>query len=314
MSRPTTRALTLLVLAVALTAGPSAAAQSTEPVSPEAFAARLDAAIAQLEQTPSESRTPDALQAAVASLGLPATVSMPDGEQRVVTEGSLFAGIDVDGGSAAWDAVTERLHAARDLAGAAASVSPRDDATVRAAVAAAYGGTDTEPGIVQRILRRIRDAIGWLLDHTVGALMRSGPLGALLASLLLAGLVVLVAARVGRRVVPDQHGPEGAAGGGAPIDWAALAQRAIDAGDPDGAVRALYHLLLETLDRRGIVEEAPSLTAGECRAAVQRRRPALEPTVRGATETFERVAYGNVEADDDDVDRLVGAERAARSA
>ncbi len=313
MSRPTTRApLRLIVVVLVLAAASATSAQTDVPV--DAFTDRLAASSAQLDQTPPGSRNAQTLHAIVSSLGLPATVSFPDGERRTVTESSLLSGIDLEAEPLPWEAVTARLQATRDASEAAAAVSPRDRAAVDAALAAAYGGTDTEPGLIERVLGRVRDAIGWLLEHTLGPVLRSGPLGALLAVVLLVGIGLFVASRIGRRVVPDERVSTAGPGTDAAIDWAREAQRAIDAGDAEAAVRALYHLMLETLDRRGIVEEAPSLTAGECRAAVHRRRPALDPVVRGATETFERVTYGNVAADADDVDRLVGAERAARSA
>jgi hypothetical protein len=303
-------ALTIVLVVVpAATAG----AQAPAAVDVATYAQRLDAAIAAMGAVPVPDRSAGALADAVAEIGLPLAVGFPDGQAVVVTETSLLGGIDRDADDA-WERVADRLETAHAAVAGEEPAPTEDAASVAAAVDAAYGGTDQRPGLLERARRWLADAFGWFVDHTLGALARSGLLGGLVAIALLLAIALLVANRVARRIVPDER--DRRTGGAAPeeIDWAAEAQRAIDAGDGDAAVRALYHLLLDTLDRRGIVEEAPALTAGECRDAVHRRRPALDGVVRGATETFERVTYGRLPAAGDDVERLLEAERTARSA
>jgi len=97
-------------------------------------------------------------------------------------------------------------------------------------------------------------------------------------------------------------------------NWLLEADRAVAAGDFERAVRALYHALLTALQARGVVEDAPSLTAGETRLAVAATRPALSAVVGRATTVFERVAYGGAPADGDAVEAIRTAERSARSA
>ena len=95
------------------------------------------------------------------------------------------------------------------------------------------------------------------------------------------------------------------------VDWRRTADEALAAGDLGAAVPALYHALLGTLDARGVVRDAPALTAGECRGTVHRARPALSPAIDDATAAFERVVYGKLPATPADIEALQGAERTA---
>jgi hypothetical protein len=96
------------------------------------------------------------------------------------------------------------------------------------------------------------------------------------------------------------------------IDWRARADEALARGDLAEAVRCLYHAMLVAFASTGIVEDAPSLTSGEFRTAVGKKRPAMYPQVAGATRVFERVAYGNSIPEARDVDQMRTAERAVR--
>jgi hypothetical protein len=72
--------------------------------------------------------------------------------------------------------------------------------------------------------------------------------------------------------------------------------------------------MVAALAARGLTTDSPSLTAGECRAAVARLRPGLYPLVAEATGTYERVAYGMAPADRNAVETLREAALQARSA
>jgi len=98
------------------------------------------------------------------------------------------------------------------------------------------------------------------------------------------------------------------------VDWRRAADEALARGDQNEAVMALYHVLVHTLASRGVVREAPSLTAGECRWAVRRERPGLAVPIERATAAFERVAYGKQDAAAGDVDALRAAEQEAKRA
>jgi hypothetical protein len=69
-------------------------------------------------------------------------------------------------------------------------------------------------------------------------------------------------------------------------------------------VRAFYVALLVALAARGVVADAPALTAGEARVAVRRVRPELFPTIAQATDTYERVVYGGDTPDAGDIQHL----------
>lgn len=191
---------------------------------------------------------------------------------------------------------------------------PPDPARVARALRDAYaGGAVRSQTLFGRLITAITQAVGWVLEHTLGALVRSG-IGGLVALLAIGALlalafVLLRRARTG--LVPD-FTAAGAARAAA-IDWRAEAERATAAGDLQAAVRARYHVLLEVLATYGVVDGAPGLTAGECRDAVRRARPALYPQIATATQTFERVAYGEDPAAPEDVELLHDAERNVRA-
>ena len=116
------------------------------------------------------------------------------------------------------------------------------------------------------------------------------------------------------RLVPDRAASSGAQGRrhDRSVDWAARADEALRAGDLHEAVRASYLALLAVLAGRGIVANAPALTAGEARFAVRRARPGLFPAIARATESYERVIYGGETPDRADVDHLREATAEAR--
>jgi hypothetical protein len=71
---------------------------------------------------------------------------------------------------------------------------------------------------------------------------------------------------------------------------------------------------LGTLSGRGLLIDAPGLTAGEARSTVRAVRPELFDAMADATGAFEQVAYGGAVPGPDDVDTLRRAVVLARSA
>ncbi len=114
----------------------------------------------------------------------------------------------------------------------------------------------------------------------------------------------------------DGESDDGGDGGGGrtATDWRRTMRGAVSRGDFAAAVRAAYHLLVRTLVRRGFAPRLPGLTAGECRSAVARTKPALGETVGTATRVFEGIAYGDQPAGPADLDVLISAEREAAHA
>jgi hypothetical protein len=263
-------------------------------------------------------RAPDvepaqAIANARAALGLPVVVGLSDGSSVTVTEDALL-GSTADGQDATAVAdMTARLDAARAGASRARTAPPPDRAKIDAAVAAAYGGEVQGPSLVQRALARIAQGLGWLLEHTLGALLRT-PAGTALAWVLLIaiGVAAIVLAQRTRSAIVSESRAGVAGAEGSIVDWRREADDALARGDLNVAVLSLYHVLVGTLATRGIVREAPSLTAGECRVAVRVERPALAQPVDRATTVFERVAYGKQDAQPDDVEVLREAERVAK--
>jgi len=302
----------VVFIAVASSGGPARAQTGT--ITLDAYAARLNAAIVSLQSAPADTRSTAAVDAAIGSIGLPVGVRLPDGTVVVVTVNSLLGDTLGRQGGPTIPAVLGRLRAALADAHGASAVAPVDRGAIDRALSDAYGDlTPKAATLPERVISSVRQAIGWFLDRTVGALLRSSSVtvvawGVVLA-MLLAGVWFL--RRFGAGVVPGARW-SGGDGTVTRIDWKRAAEEALARGDLDEAVRARYHLLLIALSARGIVEDAPSLTAGECRLAVATAEPELAKAVTDATATFERVAYGAVPADRDDVETLTDAERRVR--
>jgi hypothetical protein len=277
------------------------------------YVGRLNAAIAALREPGAEPA--QAIADARAALGLPLVVEQADGSTMLVTDDALI-GSGADGEDAdAVRALIDRLETAVEEASRASERQAPDRAQVDEAIAAAYGGEPAGPSWWERVLGRIGQAIGWLLEHTLGALARS-PAGSVVGWLVVLAIgvaVVVLLQRVAPGIVPDARTGDGG-GDLAIVDWRRVADEALARDDMNGAVHALYHVLVGTLAYRGVVREAPSLTAGECRGAVRAERPQLANPIDRATAAFERVAYGNQDADPDDVDALRAAEQAVRRA
>jgi uncharacterized protein DUF4129 len=303
-------AAAVLVVGFVGAAGTSANAQPQIPLSE--YVTRLDATLTRLHALPTDGDHV-AISGALAPLGLPLDVLTPGGGSVEVTEQTLIGSTRT---YLSLEQTTARVGAALSAARAAASTEGPDLAGLRSALAKAYQGqTPSQPSLAERIFVDIGQVIGWIFDHTLGAVARSG-LGEAIAWLLVAGVLVAVWLFVRRVQSAAVHEASVTLTGiSVPrIDWRREADRALAAGDLVEAVRALYHLMLAALAARGVVHDAPSLTAGECRRAVGIQRPALSPAVDAATATFERVVFGKVPPGDADIEVLRAAERAVRKA
>lgn len=197
-----------------------------------------------------------------------------------------------------------------DALALAATARP-DPADLREALDHAYRGIQADPGLAERITRSLLSAlrafgnlVGRALSHdrvSIGATIAAWAVVAALVFLAVRALLRL-------RLVPDRlmrSAREHEVG----VDWHARADTALRAGDHREAVRALYRALLAALNRRGIVHDAPSLTAGECRRVARRMRPELAPPIDRATGIYERVTYGLDDPGDHDLQHMREAER-----
>jgi hypothetical protein len=169
-----------------------------------------------------------------------------------------------------------------------------------------------QPSLLERIRRAFLELLSWLLYRLANFVGPSSVLAWVVLGGLLAGVVLFLyrARLVPERVLPARgrdRAPE------TTVDWGRRAQEALRAGDLREAIRALYLVLITTLAGRGLLADAPALTAGECRAAIRRTRPSLYPLVARATESYERVVYGGATPQQGDVESLLEAEAGARS-
>ena len=189
---------------------------------------------------------------------------------------------------------------------------PVDQGRLDAALARSYDGVDPTLAIRERMTRALGDALARILEPLLRNRGATSTVASLLLLLLGLGLVLWFARRL--RVVPDATQPQRPGDRSREVDWRQMAADALARGDLEAALRAEYRVLLHVLDARGVVDDAPSLTAAECRSAVARTRPGLAGPVRQATDAFERVAYGDQPVRREDVDAVQKAEREAARA
>jgi hypothetical protein len=298
-----------LVLALGLVVGDLAGARGQSAIPPEELSARLASAASLADAgvaAPSATRM-DELRDAI---GLPVVVRLDGWEATIGRDPVLdrLTGEDADDFRRAAD----RLGALRASLERAMAAGPIDRGGVEAALASAYRGSlQVDPGLIERIRR----AAAELIQNLIARLFSFRGAGTLVAWAVLVGLGVLALWLVRRLRVPETAVGVPDTGSRAPrIDWIARAEEAFRAGDLHGAIHAFYRGLLSALSSRGLLIDAPGLTAGECRSTVRAVRPALFQAVADATGTFERVAYGGAVPGPEEVETLRKAVSLARSA
>jgi hypothetical protein len=253
------------------------------------------------------------MQAVREALGLPLDVDLAGGVVHVPADGLL------DGlrGTTAEDfrSAGDHLAAMEDAAGAAVSATRPDPARMAVALHEAFRGIRTQPSLFERIRHDISVFVVSLWQRITRA-VNGVPLPHGLLVLVVAGILAVVVAGLIRRLgymVPERTAGGPTAARQRKADWERLAREAMARGDLAGAVRARYGALLAALAGRGIVPDAPSLTAGECRRAVAGGLPEAYPVVAKATTVFESVVYGRTEATADGIETLAAAERSVKA-
>jgi len=279
-------------------------------ISPDEFLDRLRRA-QELARPGADAPSRERIDDVRAALGLPVEVVIGDRAIEIPPDPILEG---LSGSEAAdFDAADDRLSALeRSLTDVLVQDARTPDQVARALDEAYRGVVAPQPDLLQEVLRIIGEVFEAVVQRIGNVIATAGNALAGIALVFIGAIVVLYLFRA--RLVPDHVSSAGSADGGAtgPVDWAARAEDALRAGDLREAVRALYLALLVTLAGRGIVAEAPALTAGEARFAVQRRRPALFPTIARATDAYERVIYGGAVPDERDIDQLREATAQAR--
>ncbi|MGH2663902.1 MAG: DUF4129 domain-containing protein [Actinomycetota bacterium] len=283
------RALLLSIAVVLATPTGAAAATIDELLD------RIDRA-RELAQAGASAPSPERMEDVRAALGLPDQVTVADRAISVPADPFLE---DLGGRSAAeFEAAAERLEALAEAIGSRPVVDP---VALREDLDRAYGGLESEPGLFERIRRFLASLLRAATDAATEGLR--GWVG--WAALAILGLVAVVfLRRLGIGAVP-----QASAGGEARLpgaaDWRRRAEEARARGDLGEAVACAYRAMVAALAEGGMVEDRPSLTAGEVRAAT----PAGE--VADATRRYERVRYGLAPAGDEDLRALLGAARRA---
>ncbi len=306
------RATLLLAIGLLGAVGGSTSAEGQPPsVTVEEFSLRLEGAI-ELAQLGSSAPSPSRMRQMYRTLELPTavrffgrTVLLPHDPFLRGLSGNDAHDFDRAGAHLRW--LRAQIHIAENRGAA-------DSHAVEGALDRAYRQViQIRPNLVERIRRAVRELIAAILYRVTHFV---GPSSLLAWSLLLA--LAAAAALLLRRakLFPETviAGQSGQPSPEASVDWSRRAEEALRAGDLVQAVRALYMALLGTLSKRGIVAEAPALTAGECRTAVGRVRPGLYPLLARATQLYERVVYGNATPSEQDVETLLQAGAMARTA
>jgi hypothetical protein len=208
-------------------------------------------------------------------------------------------------------AVAAGVAVASKAAKATVAPGPIDQRRLNDALDAAYSDVRSDPTWIEHLRRYLGRALSEILGN-LGSFTGAGSVVAwIIVGLLAIGAVLLI-----RRlaIVPERHRTRSTEAAKTPVDWARIADEALARGDLVGAIRARFRLLIVALSDRGVVVDEPSLTAGECRQAVQSAMPGAYLTVSRATEVFELAAYAHAALTTTDVDTLREAERVVRAA
>ena len=297
-----------VVLAMALLPAAPAGAQPRPATSPEELLARLSAAAVLADEgaaDPSSGRMRELEEA----MGLPTVVRIDGVDVAVAADPVVTSLMGASAGD--FRRAADRIRALRDSLERATSAAPVDGDDVESALTDAYRGVlQVDPGLIERIRR----AIGELIQSLLVRLFSFQGAGTIVAWAVLVGLGILAFWLIRRQQLVPETTMEAAGGRSAPrVDWIARAEDAVRAGDLHLAVHAFYRGLLGALSGRGLLIDAPGLTAGECRSTVRAVRPELFDAVADATGAFEQIAYGGAVPEPDDVDTLRRAVALARS-
>ena len=277
-------------------------AVAQDSLDPDAFIDRLERAqgLAHLDGAAPSTERMGSLRS---TLGLPVEIVIGDWS-TVIPRDPVLEGLSGTSGDD-FERAAQRLASISRTLSAAVSRTPHQRADLDAALDAAYRGVvPPRPDPVMLVFQAVEDVIQAILQRIGDVVGRAGDA---LAWIVLIGIVVLAAIALLRSdLVPDrQSRTRGLASDGVhSVDWVARGEAALRAGDLHEAVRAFYVALLVVLAARGIVADAPALTAGEARIAVRRLRPELFPAIAQATDTYERIVYGGDRPDERDIQHL----------
>lgn len=271
-------------------------------ITPEEFLGRVDhaTALAHLDGAPPSAERMTAIRT---TLGLPVEIAFGGWTASLPRDPVIepLRGTSVDD----FERAEERLTSLARIAADTAARQPHTPSQVATALEAAYRGVvPPRPDPFTLVFQTFDEAIQAIMARIGEAVGRAGDA---LAWLILIGILVLAGYALLRSdLVPDRRARSGrlTSGTDQAVDWVGRGEAALRVGDLHEAVRAFYVALLVVLAARGIVADAPALTAGEARMAVRRSRPELFPAIAQATDTYERVVYGGATPREGDVQGL----------
>jgi hypothetical protein len=292
-----------LVVAVLVAASPTASSASAAPEVTAAELAHRFAAAASAATAGTRDPSAVAMDALRAGIGLPLVVVFDEGDRMLLGPDPMLERL-VGLVASDFETAKQRIAALSSLFERVRAATPPARADVRAALARAYRGISAQPSILERIRRKI----GELLDAFLMRLLSFRGGGTLAAWLLVGGLLVVAIWLLTRlKLVPERRVQDEGEDEGS-VDWHGIAADALARGDQPEAVRAHYRALLAALAARGVLQNSPSLTAGECRRTVGSAMPTVYPDVAQATGIFERVAYGRRPLEPGDLEAMRRAE------
>jgi hypothetical protein len=311
----TKRALAALLAAVLILASTEQVVRAQARVDTTEFLARIARAKQIAEQgvvTPNNSLMFEVREA----LSLPASVDL-NGREVTIPKDEFLESLDGDNRREFRATVSHLTFLETQVRNADSEPAP-NGAEISDSLSRAYRGISITQSPRDRLNELIARATAAALeflyrllfsDDTSFTVLRLLGLAALILGLIL--LILLTVRRL--RMVPSRTLQLARGRGTQVIDWQKIFADAVARGDLREAVRARYHILLGALSASGIIGDDPSLTAGECRQAVGAKRPKLFPSVVEATLTFERVAYGDADAENADIERIQRAETLAKA-
>ncbi|MGH2767383.1 MAG: hypothetical protein ACRDIF_00265, partial [Actinomycetota bacterium] len=215
-----------------------------------------------LAEEGTSSPSPSKMDEVRAALALPAVVEV--GSDRIAMASEPLLDRLRGTGAGEFRQAIAHLDALEITVRETVNASRIDPERTRRALRRAYTGIQPRPPLIQMLKRgaaeRLASLARWLLERLVQLRSPAVSWVVLLSAL---GVAVLLLRRL--RFVPERVVRRGEEASRDEPDWGALVEDALARGDLPKAARAAYRALLATLARRGLVTDAPSLTAGECR-------------------------------------------------
>jgi Domain of unknown function (DUF4129) len=174
--------------------------------------------------------------------------------------------------------------------------------------------TDAQPGLLERAVRAVLDALGRLQAPAGSSPLR---VAAIVLVLLLLAAAVLLAVRLtgrARRTRSSGAGPVLGDGARTAAQLRDAADEAAARGRWEDAVAERFRALVRGLQERDLLGTAPGLTADEAARGAALVLPEHAGTLQAAAALFDGVVYGHLGAAPEDAERLRALDAAVAGA